>query len=71
MSREAAKIILDVVLRHAAEQDAALTEIEGMCTPDEFSQYKQMIGKSMGTIVLDIVNPIVSQYPDLSPPQLL
>ncbi len=71
MSRDAAKIVLDVITRHAAEQDAALMEIQGMCTREEFSQYKQMIGKSMGAMLLEVINPIVARYPDLKPPQLM
>ncbi|HZP76582.1 MAG TPA: hypothetical protein VFB45_10600 [Pseudolabrys sp.] len=70
MSREAAKIVLDAVLRHAAEQDTALIEIQAKCSPEEFKRYKQMIGKSMGAIFLEIVHPIVAQYPDLKPPQM-
>ncbi len=31
---------------------------------------KQMVGKSMGAMLLDVINPIVAKYPDLKPPQL-
>ena len=70
MSRAAAKIVLGTVLRHAAEQDEMLSNIKGKCTAEEFDQYKEMIGKSMGTMVLDVMNPIIEKYPDLKPPQL-
>ena len=59
MSHEAARIILDLVLRHGAEQDEMLSNIEGKCTADEFREYKQMIDKSMGAMLLDVINPIV------------
>ncbi|MEH2513141.1 hypothetical protein V1291_004495 [Nitrobacteraceae bacterium AZCC 1564] len=68
MSREAAKIILETVLRHGAEQNNALIEIEPLCTEAEFSFYKQMIGRSMGEMLLDVINPILRDYPDLMPP---
>jgi hypothetical protein len=71
MSREAAKVVLDVVLKHAAEQDATLVDIERLCSQDEFAQYKKMIGKSMGAMLIDVINPIVAKYPDLKPPQLV
>jgi len=71
MSREAAKKLLSIVLRHAAEQDAALVELQTICSEDEFNQYKKMIGKSMGAMLLEIINPIVAKYPDLKPPELL
>jgi hypothetical protein len=70
MSREAAKIIIALVLRHSAEQNQALFDIEQACSPEEFRQYKQMIGASMGSMLLDVINPIVAKYPELRPPQL-
>jgi hypothetical protein len=70
MSREAAKKIVDLMVKHAAEQNAALAEVQGMCTEIEFQEYKQMIGRSMGSMLLDVVNPIVERYPDLKPREL-
>jgi len=70
MSQDAAKIIMDVVIRHMAEQDAALIKIQSLCTAEEFKEYRRMIGKSMGEIVSEIINPIVAKYPALKPPQL-
>lgn len=48
MSQDAAKIILDVIIRNVAEQDAALIKIQSLCTAEEFNEYRHMIGKSMG-----------------------
>jgi hypothetical protein len=70
MSRKAAAKIVDVVMRHGAEQDQALIDIQPICSPDEFETYKQMIGKSMGAMLLDVLNPIFEKHPDLKPPQL-
>jgi hypothetical protein len=63
MSREAAKKIVDLMIKHGAEEDAVLAEIEFICADDEPK-------KSMGCTLLDIVNPIVELYPDLKPSQL-
>jgi hypothetical protein len=71
MSREAAKKLLSIALRHASEQDAALVELQKICSEDEFNQYEKMVGESMGTMLLEIINPIVAKYPDLEPPELL
>jgi hypothetical protein len=70
MSRDAAKKGLDLVLKHGAEQDLVLSEIKPSCSDDEFKQYREMTGKSMGAMLLDVINPIVQKYPDLKPPQL-
>jgi hypothetical protein len=70
MSREAAKKIVDLVIRHGAEQNAVLAEIQSTCTDDEFRKYKQMIGQSMGCMLLDVINPIVEMHPALKPTRL-
>jgi hypothetical protein len=69
-SRDAAKIIMEIVIRNAAEQDAVLTEIQPLCTEDEFKEYRRMIGKSMGAMLFEIINPFVAKYPELKPAQL-
>ena len=71
MSREAAnKMIMEVVTRNAAEQDAVLTKIRSLCTEDEFNEYRRMIGRSMGAILVEIMHPIAAKYPELKPAQL-
>ena len=51
--------LLSIVLRHAAEQDAALGELQKICSEDKFNQYKRMVGKSMGTMLLEIIIPLL------------
>jgi hypothetical protein len=70
MSRNAAKIMMEVAIRNAAEQDAALKEIQPLCTEAEFGEYRRMIGRSMGAMLFEIINPIVAKYPELKPPEL-
>jgi hypothetical protein len=70
MSREAARKIIDLMIKHGAEQNAVLTEVQSMCAEDEFRKYKHMIGQSMGSMLLDVIDPIVELYPDLRPPPL-
>ena len=70
MSRDAAKIILEVVIKNVAEQDAALARIQPLCSQGEFNEYRRMIGRSMGEMVTEVVNPIIAKYPELKPPQM-
>lgn len=70
MSQDAAKIIMELVTRNAAEQDAVLEKTQPLCTEAEFDEYRRMIGKSMGALLLEIINPIVAKYPELNPAQL-
>jgi len=70
MSRDAAKTVSELILRQSAEQDAVLAEIREKCSKDEYDQYKQMIGRSMGAMLLEVINPLVERYPELTPRQL-
>jgi hypothetical protein len=70
MCRAAAKKIIDLMVKHGAEQNAVLADIRSICTGDEFQDYKRMIGQTMGCMLLDVINPIVERYADLKPPQL-
>ena len=67
MSRDAAKIVMELVTKNAAEQDAVLMKIQPLCTENEFNEYRHMIGRSMGAMLFEIINPIVAKYPDLKP----
>jgi len=70
MSREAAKKIVDLMIKHGAEQNALLSEIQSICSNEEFQKYKRIIARSVGSILLDVINPIVGLYPELKPSQL-
>ena len=70
MSRDAAKKILSLMIKQAAEQNQILVEVQPTCSQEEFDRYKQMIGNSMGSMLLDIMNPIVDMYPELKPSEL-
>jgi hypothetical protein len=70
MSRQAAKAIVDLMVRQGAQQNALLAEIRSSCTEDEFQRFKSMIGRSMASMLLDVINPIVEMHPDLRPPKL-
>jgi hypothetical protein len=59
MSREVAKKVLDVLVRHCAEQDALAAEIKAQCTEEEFKVYRTMIAQSMGSMYLDVMAPIL------------
>jgi hypothetical protein len=70
MSRKAAAEILGVIVEHGKQQDAVLAKIRSTCTDDEFIWFRQMIGRSLGAMLLDVINPIVAKYPELKPPGL-
>jgi hypothetical protein len=47
-----------------------LARIQGLCSKDDFNWFRRMIGQSMGTMLLDVINPIVAKHPELKPSRL-
>ena len=67
MSREAADAIVKVMIRHLDEHGELLRTIQGLCTAEEFVEFRIAIGQCSGAIVFEVLNPIVTRYPDLHP----
>jgi len=67
---EEANKATDRCAEHAAEQNSVLTKIQPLCTREKLAEYREMIGKSMGAMLFEVINPIVAKYPELKPPQL-
>jgi len=42
MSQDAAKVVLEIIIRHSAEQDACLVAIREKCTDEEFREYRSI-----------------------------
>ncbi|MBI5874303.1 MAG: hypothetical protein HZB81_00365 [Deltaproteobacteria bacterium] len=53
-----------------SEIDKSVVLVKNTCDSEEFEIYRKAIGKIMGTMLVDIMNPIYKQYPDIKPPQL-
>jgi hypothetical protein len=41
-----------------------------ICSDEGFKSYKLMIGATMASMLVDVMNPIIALYPDLRPPRL-
>ncbi len=70
MKREIAAQISTLMLEHAAKLDQSIQLVMTNGTEDEVVRYRRAVGKIMGEMLLEIMNPIYSEYPDLKPPQL-
>jgi hypothetical protein len=48
----------------------ALRTIQENCSEAEFKRYQLAFGKVMGTLFLDVLEPIYQEHPSLTPPEL-
>lgn len=48
----------------------ALLAAQASTQPAEFEQFKKTIGAIMGAIVIDVLQPLYAEHPDITPPEL-
>ena len=70
MNREIAKMIVDLMLRQGRELDDSVRAVQSSEGAEEFNRYRLAVGRIMGEMLLEVMNPIFDEYPDLKPPQL-
>jgi hypothetical protein len=69
-NKNAAADLIALLIRHGGELDNHLQEVEPLCSTEEFQNQKRLVGKLLGSIVLDGLNVLVDEFPDLKPPEL-
>jgi hypothetical protein len=70
MNREASEKVVELMLRHGRELDESVRIVQSAADQCEFEQYRKAIGRIMGEMLIEIMNPIFKEYPELKPPQL-
>lgn len=70
MEYKIAKKVIDKMVESAQGFDELLLEIKDNCPTEEFILYQKGLAQVMGYMLLDIINPIVKEHPDLKPPGL-
>jgi hypothetical protein len=70
MTIDLATKISSEMLEIGTRLNAALTSIKENCSEQEFKQYRFGFGNAMGSIFLEILEPIFKEHPTLEPPGL-
>jgi hypothetical protein len=70
MKRDVAEAINKLMLEYGARLDESVRLVMESCSNSEFEAYRAAVGQIMGTMLLDVMNPIYREHPDLKPPEL-
>jgi type II secretory pathway component PulF len=70
MDKAIAKQISALMLEYGAKLDESISLVMAHCTEDELKRYRQSVGHILGYMLLEIMNPLYKEYPDLKPPEL-
>jgi hypothetical protein len=59
-----------LMLEMGAKLDASVVLVEQTCSENEFKEYRRVVGKLMGEILLEVMNPLYEMNPELKPKEL-
>ncbi|MDI1343386.1 MAG: hypothetical protein PSV22_04690 [Pseudolabrys sp.] len=66
-AKDPAKALIEILVRHGGELDDHLRQIEPQCSVEEFKAHKHLVGTLLGSILLDGLNVLVVEFPELKP----
>jgi hypothetical protein len=70
MSRAKAEKLVELMLRHGRELDKSVRCVQSAASQAEFDRFRKPVGRIMGHMLLEVMNPIFDEHPDLKSPQL-
>ena len=70
MKQEVATEIVDLMVEFGDRLNQSVALVQGNCSEDELASYRSVVGKLMRSILLDIMNPILDEHPDLKSDRL-
>jgi len=68
--KDIAREISQLMLDYGAKLDASVALAKQKCSPEEFAMYRKAVGKIMGYMLSEVMNPIYQRHPDLKPKEL-
>lgn len=71
MNKELSKTVSDSMISIGNTLNATLIAIQEVCPESEYLQYRDAIARILGEILLEILNPIYQEHPELKPNNLL
>ena len=68
--KDIAREINELMLEYSKKIDTTIAQVQSSCSNEEFEKYRKASGVVLGNILLEIMNPIYKEHPDLKPKEL-
>jgi hypothetical protein len=65
-----AKEISDLMIEFSGRLDGSIAMVMGQCPPEEFAAYRRAVGRIMGEMLLEVLNPLYAEHPSLKPAEM-
>lgn len=66
-NQEIAVEVSTLMLEIGAKLDESVARVQASCPQPEFERYRRAVGRVMGAMLLDIMNPLYTEHPALKP----
>jgi hypothetical protein len=70
MDKPIAQQISTLMLEYGAKLDESVNLVRAHGSDEDFKKYREAVGRILGYMLLDIMNPLYEEHPDLKPPDL-
>jgi len=64
---DTAKYVSDLMLDISGRLDESVGIVKTACTSEEEAAYRRSIGRILGNILLEVLNPLYAEHPSLKP----
>jgi hypothetical protein len=65
-----AKEISDLMIEFSGRLDGSIATVRDQCSPEEFAAYRCAVGRIMGEMLLEVLNPLYAEHPLLKPAEM-
>ena len=69
-SPEVAARVNSLMQEIGAKLNASIADVGSSCPEEEFANYRCVVAQVMGTMLVDVMNPIYAVHPALKPSQI-
>jgi hypothetical protein len=65
-----ARQISELMIGISGQLDRSIVKVKTQCSAEEFEAYKHAVGRILGDVLLEVLNPLYAEHPSLKPPQM-
>lgn len=62
-----ARQVSDLMIEFSGRLDRSILTVQKKCPPEEFKAYRLAVAKVLGEMLLEVMNPLYAEHPDLKP----
>jgi hypothetical protein len=70
MKQDVAREISALMLETTEKLDRSVDKMRAELPPAEFGTYGRAVGTILADIILDVLDPLYAEHPDLKPPEM-